>query len=116
MQSLDKQRLLGRVLQRTSDFEDALLYGLRLKMSAWPHCIEQLIMRHEPSGVFHQMVQDRKRLGRQQDALINSLISVPPQTLVDGVEPKWRKLLHNQIVPSYSLYFSSFLLTLCTPK
>lgn len=105
MQSLDKQRLL-RVLQGTSDFEDALLYGLQLKMSAWPHCIEQLIMRHE--GVFHHMVQDRKRLGRQQDALINSLISVPPQTLVDGIEPKWRKLLHNQIVPSYSLYFRAF--------
>lgn len=76
-ESLDKQRLL----ERTSDFEDALLYGLRLDMSAWPHCIEQFIVRHEASGLLDQVPQDRKRLGRQRDALIISLIKMSPQTL-----------------------------------
>ena len=115
VQSLDKQRLLRRVLQRTSDFEDALLYGLRLDMSAWPHCIEQFIMRHEASGVLHQMAQDRKRLGRQQDALIISLITCRHR---HWLTVSSRNGGNSFMIQSSRHTVSTFelLLTLCTPK
>jgi hypothetical protein len=48
-------------------------------------------MRHQPSRVLYQIAQDRKRLWRQQDSLIVSLVTAPPQTLVNGVKPEWGK-------------------------
>jgi len=78
------------------------------RLSIWPHRIEQFIMRHQPSGVIHQTTQDGERLGRQQDAFIASLISVPPQTLVDAVQPKWREIFHRRL---YHPPLSSFLPT-----
>lgn len=96
MQSLDKEGLARPVAQRASEIEDELFYSLRLDMSVWPHRVEQLVMRHQLTGVLHQMAQNRERLGRQQDALLISFRPAAPQTLVDGVEPEWRKLLHNR--------------------
>ena len=96
MHSLDKERILRSVPERSSEIEDELLYGLRLDVGTWPDGIEQLVMRHQLSGVLHQIAQNRERLGRQEDALVVALIPVAPKTLVDGVEPERRKLLHNR--------------------
>jgi hypothetical protein len=51
VKSLYKERLLRSVLQRDSEIYNGLFYGLRLDESAGPHRLEQLIMRHQPSGV-----------------------------------------------------------------
>src|SRR5208337_4207423 len=60
-------------------------------------------MRHQTSGLLHQMVQHCERLGRQQDALVGALRPAAPQTLVNGVEPEWRELFHNRALrpPSF---------------
>src|SRR5258705_386354 len=41
-----------------------------------------------------QISQDAKCLRRQANPLIISMIPVTPETLVDGVQPERRKLLH----------------------
>ena len=85
MQSLDKEGLLRPVAQRASEIENELFYGLRLDVSVWPHRIEQLVMRHQTSGVLHQMAHHCEGLGRQQDALVVAFISVAPQTLINEI-------------------------------
>src|ERR1700722_1867717 len=103
MHSLDEERILRSVPECSSEIEDELFDGLRLDVSTWPHSIEQLVMRHQLSGVLHQIAQNRERLGRQQDALVGALIPAAPKTLVDCVEPERRKLLHNHALTTLQL-------------
>jgi len=48
----------------------------------------------QPPGMLDQISQDAKCLRRQANPLIISMIPVTPETLVDGVQPERRKLLH----------------------
>jgi hypothetical protein len=61
-QGLNEARLLRTVPERASDVEDVTLQHLRLDVCLGPHGLDQLIVRHQPSGVLDQVLQDGKRL------------------------------------------------------
>jgi hypothetical protein len=52
-----------------------------------PERIEEFIVRHHVTDVFHQISQYRKRLGRQDDRF--SAVYSSPHTLIDAVQLKW---------------------------
>jgi len=53
IQSLNKRGLLAR--SPSTPLRSTLKFlGLRLDVSIWPYRIEQLIMRHQPSGALDQ--------------------------------------------------------------
>jgi hypothetical protein len=75
-------------------------------MCSGPHGDEQFVTRPQPSGVFHQIAQNREHLGRQQDAIIAATISVTPQTLIDEIIGRGG---NSFIVPSDNvLHFRAF--------
>jgi hypothetical protein len=93
--------------ERACSYKGAGSVTILTDMSFWPHRIEQLVMRHQLSSVLHQIAQNRERLGRQQDALIAAFIPMAPQTLINEIQPEWRKLLHNRAEVAFYFRTSS---------
>ena len=53
-------------------------------------------MSNQAAGMLHKMTQDGERFGSQHDALVVRGIAAAPKALIDGVQPKWGKLLHGR--------------------
>ena len=51
----------------------------------------------------HQIAQDGKRLGRQQNALVLGCLLEAPETLIAGVQPEWGKVLHRHLRQCWSV-------------
>ena len=101
-EGLNKARGLRPVAERTADLEDAAFQDLRLDVRLGPHRLEELVLRHQLSRMRHQITQDGKRLGRQQNALVRSRLPEAPETLIDRVQPEWGKVLHVHLFPCWS--------------
>src|SRR2546425_9138452 len=97
-QRLNKPRRLRTVPKHAADLEDTTFQDLRLDVRLGPHRLEELLLRHQPSGMLHQIAQDSKRLGRQQQTLGLGGLPEAPKTLVDGVQPEWGKVLHDRLL------------------
>ena len=69
------------------------LQHLRLNVRLGPERLEELIVGHQPPGVFDEIPQHPKGLGGQKNALFRRAVSAP-EALVDGVEPERRELPH----------------------
>src|SRR6266446_749560 len=63
-------------------------------MRLGPHRREECLLRHQLAGMRHEIAQHGKRLGGEQQALVVCRLPVAPETLVDGIQPEWRELLH----------------------
>jgi hypothetical protein len=61
---------------------------LRLDERVGPQSLEQFILGDQSSGVLDQISQDAKCFRRQTNPFIVSIISMTPETLVDGVQPE----------------------------
>ncbi len=84
----------GRSPRALRTLRMCFLDGLWLHDRACPHRVEQLIVRHQTPRTVHEILEDRKGLGRHQDAFRGTAIRQTPQTLVRGVQPERRKHLH----------------------
>src|SRR5712691_3624377 len=93
-QRLNKPRGLRPVSKRAADLEDAAFQDLRLDVRLGPHRREECLLRHQLAGMRHEIAQHGKRLGGEQQALVVCRLPVAPETLVDGIQPEWRELLH----------------------
>src|ERR1700676_3229894 len=82
------------VPERAAHIEDVAFQDFRLDERIGPQRIEEFVRRHQPAGVLDQVPQDSERLRRQPDTVVTSGFQVPPQALVDGVQPEWIKFLH----------------------
>jgi hypothetical protein len=72
-------------------------------------------VRDQAAGVFHQISQYPKRLGRQYNRLAFCDIGTSPETLIDVVKLKRGKLFHNrhpQVVLSFWRYCTAYTTTL----
>jgi hypothetical protein len=87
----DEQRVLRTIAERVAQMQDAFLHGLGLDHSVGPHAFEELLVSHQPSRVFDEILQDGKRLGRHQNALFALHFVDAPQALVAGVKTEWRE-------------------------
>jgi hypothetical protein len=97
-QGLNKPRGLRTIPERAADLEDAAFQDLRLDVRLGPRRLKELLLRHQPSSMLHQIAQDGKRFGRQQQTLGLGGLPEAPQTLVDGVQPEWGKVLHDRLL------------------
>ena len=102
-QRLNKPRGLRPVPERAADLEDAAFQDLRLDVRLGPHRRKELLLRHQLSGMLHQIAQDGKRLGRQQHALVVGCLPAAPETLIAGVQPEWGKVLHGRLRQCWSV-------------
>jgi hypothetical protein len=64
-----------------------------------PHRLQELILGHQAAGALHQITQDGECFGGQHDALVVRGIPAAPKALIFGVQPEWRKLLHDRSYP-----------------
>src|SRR5260370_27801803 len=90
----DEKRVLRTVPEGAAHLEDVSLDGLRFDNATGPDRFEQLLVRHQLPGVLHEIPEDGKRFGGQQNTLFTSRIAGTPETLVKGVEPEWREFHH----------------------
>ena len=65
----DEARRLGRVAEGVADLADAGLQRAVANRRVRPRCIEQRILRYQPSALGEQALQHRRRLRRQRDEL-----------------------------------------------
>ena len=93
---LDEPRVLRTIAECSAHIEDALLHGLGFDHTVGPHGIEQLLVCHQASCPFDEMLQDGKRLGRYRNALFALQLAGAPETLVAGVETEWREFFHRR--------------------
>ena len=88
-----KRGFFGSVPQCAPDVGNLILENLRLDEGIGPHRVQELILGHQAAGMLHQVAQDGKRFGSQQDALFLTRLPAAPQALVDRVQAEWRKHL-----------------------
>ena len=87
--SANESRAFHTVAQQFAQLQYVGAQHLRLDVGLGPQLVEQLIVRHQPLRVFHQVAQHGKRLWRQA-----YLDPVLPQTFIPGIELKTAKLFH----------------------
>ena len=81
-----------------------------------PDSAPEVILGDQLSGMLHQIAEHGKRLGSQQNALLVCSIIAAPQTLVDHVQPEWRKLFHGSLQRCTSgvYFFAEFIRLQCS--
>src|ERR1700722_1598774 len=87
--SSDKSGGLYAVSQPLAQLDHISAQHLWLHIRLWPQFVQQLIVRHQPLGVFDKITQHGKRLRSQADPR-----AILPQAFVPGVELKAAKFLH----------------------
>ncbi len=89
---LDEARIPGIVSERLAHFQHVVLQNLGIDIRLGPQGAENLVLRHQPARVLHQVSKHVECLGGQRSALVLSRIPAAPQTQIDRVEPESRKL------------------------
>ena len=80
------------VLERLPNLQNVMLEHLWLDVRAGPQRVEKFLVRHEPTRVLQEVLEQGERLGRQQDTVILGRIPATPQALIFRVEPESQKL------------------------
>src|SRR5258708_14544868 len=77
----DEVRVLWIIAECVAYIEDAFLDRLRFDHSLAPYAFQQLLLCYQASGVFDEILQDGKRLGRHRNALVGLHVADPPEAL-----------------------------------
>jgi len=77
-EGFDESRILRIIAERASDVSNMTAQYRRLDESVGPQGLDQFAMRNQSMSVFHKILQNAERLGRQQNAFVLARVMAAP--------------------------------------